>query len=272
MFKVGFLGGGQMAEAIIGGLFENSADMPMEYILYDPDRERRILFSQKYDVTIADSNEAVIKESSMVFIAVKPQVYPDVENILASHYREGQILVSIMAGLSLATIGRKIPKAKIVRLMPNTAMAVGAGVCLYSQNDYLEEKEKQWLFDLLSHIAMVVEIDESKMNAGSAISGSSPAFFYSMIEGLVLGGIEVGLPKKMALALAMQTMYGSAKMLKETAKDPTALRDAVLSPGGTTIEGIRVLEKAGLSSALIEAVAATTEKGEKMGKRKEESE
>ena len=271
MFSLGFLGGGQMAEAILGGLHENASDLDLEFLLYDPERMRRLFFQQQYGATIAEHNAEVVEKASVLFLAVKPQVFPEVEDVLSKNYREGQIIVSIMAGVTMETIGEKIPHAKIIRLMPNTAMAVGAGACLFTANEQVTEKEQDWVKSLLSRLGTVTVLKEAQMNAATAISGSGPAFFYAMIESLVLGGIEVGLPKKTALDLANQTMYGAAKMLKETQKEPTVLRDSVLSPGGTTVEGLRVLENRGFTAALMEAVAATKEKGEQLGKRKDET-
>ncbi|MEG0874143.1 MAG: pyrroline-5-carboxylate reductase [Clostridiales bacterium] len=265
MFSLGFLGGGQMAETIIGGLKEKAAALNLEYLLFDPIRERRTFLHDKYDVSIMESNEDVIKSSSVLFLAVKPQIYPDVEDILAENYRSGQIIISLMAGIPLSTLSRKLPNAKIIRIMPNTAMSVGAGVCLVTANEYVDEKEKQWVVDMLSTLGKVEEIKETIMNGAMAISASGPAFFYTMIESLVLGGIEVGLTKELALSLANQTMLGAAKLLISTDAKPSQLRDAVLSPGGTTIEGVRKLEAGGFRSDIIEAVVATAEKGVALG-------
>ena len=132
----------------------------------------------------------------MVFVAVKPQIFPEIEDEIAANYREGQIILSIMAGIDIATVGKKLPEdAKIVRLMPNTAMGVGAGVCL-SPLRLCNGNRKSWLVDMLSSIAIVEEIPEKMMNGAMAISGSGPAYFYTMIDAMTLGGIEVGIPRK----------------------------------------------------------------------------
>lgn len=267
MFRFGFLGGGLMAEAIIGGLKEKATEYHLEYVLYDPAGHRRLHLKDKYDVEILNSNKSVMDRASVVFVAVKPQVYPEIEDIIAENYREGQIIISMMAGVTLATLEAKLPEAKIVRIMPNTAMSVGAGVCLFTANQKVGEKEKTWLIEVLSTLGLVEEMDESTMDGAMAISGSGPAFFYTMIEGLVLGGIEVGLPKKLAKELAIQTMLGCSQLLLNTGEEPSVLRDNVLSPGGTTIEGVRKLEAGGFRSDLIEAVAATAAKGKAMGKK-----
>lgn len=268
MFKFGFLGGGQMAETIISGLQEKAAAFHLEYVLYEPIAERRSYLKSKYNIELAESNKEVLERASVVFIAVKPQVYPEIADIIADNYREGQIIISIMAGVALENISAKLPKAKIVRIMPNTAMSVGAGVCLFTANENLTEKEKDWLIEVLSSLGLVEEIKESMMDGAMAISASGPAFYYTMVESMVLGGIEVGLPKALALDLAVQTMLGCSKLLLKTQSEPSVLRDNVLSPGGTTIEGIRRLETSGFRGAVIEAVAATAAKGAAMSGKK----
>lgn len=268
MFRFGFLGGGQMAETIIGGLKEKATDFHLEYVLYDPLRERRLYLNDKYDVEILDGNKEVMARSSVVFLAIKPQVYPELETLIAENYRDGQIIISLMAGVDLATLNQSLPAAKIVRIMPNTAMSVGAGVCLFTANDKVTDKEKTWLKDVLATLGLVEEIKESMMDGAMALSASGPAFFYTMIEGLVLGGIEVGLPKSLARDLAVQTMLGCSKLLLKTGAEASVLRDNVLSPGGATIEGVRKLEAGGFRSDLIEAVTATAAKGAALGKKK----
>ncbi len=269
MFRLGFLGGGQMAEMLIGGLREHAVDLQLEYLLYDPLCDRRQYMVNQYSINTAASNAAVMAESSVVFVAVKPQVFPEIEEEIAANYREGQIILSIMAGLDLATVGKKLSKdAKIIRLMPNTAMGVGAGVCLLTANENVTETEKTWVIDMLSTIAMVEDIPEKMMNGAMAISGSGPAYFYTMIEAMTLGGIEVGVPKKLALALATQTMLGAAEMLKSTGEQAGVLRDNVLSPAGTTIEGVRALEAGGFRSDVMEAVRAAWYRAEEIGGKK----
>lgn len=270
MFRLGFLGGGQMAEMMIGGLKDHAADFHLEYLLYDPVCSRRQYMLSEYGVNTAANNAEVLEKSSVVFVAVKPQIFPEIEDEIAANYREGQIILSIMAGIDIATVGKKLPKdAKIVRLMPNTAMGVGAGVCLFTANDYVTETEKSWLVDMLSSIAIVEEIPEKMMNGAMAISGSGPAYFYTMIDAMTLGGIEVGIPKKLALSLATQTMLGAAEMLKTTGESPADLRDSVLSPAGTTIEGVRALESGGFRNDVIEAVHAAWRRAEEIGGKKE---
>lgn len=269
MSHIGFLGGGQMAEMIIGGLKAFATDQDLDYILYDPLPDRRQYMADAYGVVAVESNAAVLAQSSLVFVAVKPQIFPEIERELADNYHQGQILLSIMAGIDLSKVGEVLSEeAKIIRLMPNTAMRVGAGVCLLSANKNVTEEEKQRITVLLSAIAMVKEIPEKMMNGAMAISGSGPAYFYTMMDAMVLGGIEVGVPLALARDLAAQTMLGAAEMIKSTGTSPAVLRDQVLSPAGTTIEGVHALEAGGFRSDVMEAVRAAWRRAEEIGGKK----
>lgn len=269
MYSLGFLGAGQMGSAIMGGMQERSADT--QCLFFDIDQKRIAAVTACCGATAETSMEAVLRRADATIVAVKPQVYPSIAGDIAAGYREGTLLLSIMAGVTLATLGETLPKnAKVIRLMPNTAMAVGEGVCLLAANENVTESEKARISGLLSLLGLVKEIPEKMMNGAMAISGSGPAFFYTMVEAMMLGGIEMGLPKDLALTLTAQTMLGAAKMIRETGESAAVLRDQVLSPAGTTIEGVRVLEAGGFRSDVIEAVAATCRRGEEMGKRKGE--
>jgi pyrroline-5-carboxylate reductase len=268
---LGFLGAGQMGSAIMGGLKERSADT--ECLFFDADQSRSIAVSECYGARAESNIAAVLEHADATIIAVKPQVYPLIAEEIAESYQEGTLLLSIMAGVTLATLCEELPKsAKVIRLMPNTAMSVGEGVCLLSANKNVTEEEKERVKGLLSLLGLVKEISEKNMNGAMAISGSGPAFFYTMAEAMMLGGIETGLPKELALELTAQTMLGAAKMIQETKKSAAVLRDQVLSPAGTTIEGVRVLEAGGFRSDVMGAVEAAYRRGEEMGKRKEEKE
>ena len=268
MMRLGFIGGGQMAEAMIRGLGAHAAAFDIHIIVFDVSAERCDYLRKSYPLTVARSLDEVMQSCDRVVLAVKPQVYPAVAEAVAAGYREGQILLSIMAGLALDTLCEKLPAtAKCVRLMPNLAMAVGQGACLYCDRN-LEENERADTIALLETIAAVWPLAEKQINGASAISGSGPALFYTMLEGLTLGGIAVGLPKDAALAMANQTMLGTALLLRESDAHPAALRDSVLSPGGTTIAAVEVLENAGFRGDLIRAVRAASDRADALGGQK----
>lgn len=265
MYSLGFLGAGQMGSAIIGGLKKRSADT--ECLFFDADSIRSKAVAAQFDAKPEENIAAVLAKADATIIAVKPQVYPQIAAEIATNYQKGTLLLSIMAGVTLATLCATLPAdAKVIRLMPNTAMSVGEGVCLLSANQNVTAAEKQKIHDLLSLLGLVKELPENKMNSGMAVSGSGPAFFYTMAEAMMLGGIQTGLTKKDALQLTAQTMLGAAKLLLETGESASVLRDQVLSPAGTTIEGVRVLEEGGFRSDVIGAVCAAYRRGEEMGK------
>lgn len=264
MKRLGFLGGGHMAAALVEGLSKQK-DEALSLLVYDPDASR-CRHLQQFGVTPAASNGEVIAGSDWLFIAVKPQVYAEVEAEIAAHYRAGQLVISLLAGTTLARIGAQLPAhKKLVRLMPNLAMAVGAGTCLLSANEQVTAEEKSAVKALLATTGLVQELPESSIDAATAIAGSGPAFFYMMIEGLTLGGINMGLPRDTALALANQTMLGTARLLQETGEHPAALRDRVLSPGGATIAGVEQLENGGFRGDLIKAVTAAAKRAADLG-------
>lgn len=267
MYSLGFLGAGQMGSAIMGGLKERSADT--KCLFFDLDQSRAAAVVQSCAAEAKPSIADVLCQADATVIAVKPQVYPSIAREITAAYREGSLVLSIMAGVTLATLGETLPpKAKVIRLMPNTAMAVGAGVCLLAANENVTAEEKERITAILSRLGLVKEIPEKQMNGAMALAGSGPAFFYTMAEGMMLGGIETGLPKELALTLTAQTMLGAAKMLQETEESAAVLRDQVLSPAGATMAGLRVLEAGGFRSDVIEAVAAACRRGEEMGKGK----
>ncbi len=256
-----------MAEALIRGMQENATDLHLEYLLYDPALQRQKILFDKYSIESAQGNDEVMQNASIIFLAVKPQLYPSIKDEVKSYYRDGKILVSIMAGVDLATLGRDLPaNAKIVRLMPNGAMAIGKGICLYCDNGNLTESEKAWLLDLLSSMGMVKELPETQMNAAMSVAACSPAVYYTLLDGMILGGISVGLSKELSLELAAQSMLGSAALLMEKRQHPAVLRDQVLSPAGTTVEAVKVLEGASFRFAIMDAIEAAYLRAEEMAK------
>lgn len=267
MFRLGFIGGGQMAEALIRGMQENASELHLEYLLYDPALQRRRVFFDRYSVESVKGNGEVMLNAAIVFLAVKPQMYPSIQEEIARYYKDGKILVSIMAGVDLDTLGANLPaNAKIVRLMPNGAMAIGKGICLYADNGNLTESERTWILDLLSTMGMVKEMPEGQINAAMSVASCSPAVYYTILDAMILGGIAVGLSKELSLELAAQSMLGSAALLMEKKEHPAILRDQVLSPAGTTIEAVKVLEAAGVRSALIDGVEQAYWRAEEMAK------
>ena len=181
---------------------------------------------------------------------------------------EKTVVMSIVAGLTLASLEKFFQKQPVVRVMPNTPLSVGAGMSAYALNEKAEQADVSFVEKILSACGRAVKVQESMMNAVTGLSGSGPAYGFLMIDALSDGGVMAGLPRDTATLLAAQTMLGAAQMVLATGKHPDVLRDQVTSPAGTTIAGVRVMERGGVRGALIDAVLAATERSEELGKTK----
>ena len=202
--------------------------------------------------------------SEKLVLAVKPHVLKSISATLADSLTEDQLVVSIAAGLSLEYLQDALKTKRVIRVMPNTPSLVGSGASAFAAPDDASPDDVAWVETLMSSVGLVVQVPDYLIHAVTGISGSSPAYAYMMIEALSDGGVARGLPRDIAIKLAAQSLLGSAKMVLETGLHPGELKDRVTSPGGTTIAAIRQLEKAGIRSALIEAVVAAAERSEEL--------
>lgn len=270
MFHLGFLGAGQMGGALLCGLQKQNTDISCCY--YDASEARCKELETIAHITAEKSIEDMMAKADGAVISVKPQVYPAVADVIAEQYQEGQLLLSVMAGITLETLGEKLPSsAKVIRLMPNMAMSVGAGVCLLSANENVTDDEKQWVKEIFSAFGLVKEIPEHLMDAGTAVSGSGPAFFYTMIDAMMLAGVRAGFSRNDAMELAVWSMKGAAELLVQTGSSAAVLRDQMMSAGGTTVEGVCALEKGGFCGDVIDAVTAACDRSRELsegGKKK----
>ncbi|WP_145103737.1 pyrroline-5-carboxylate reductase [Gimesia panareensis] len=266
--KVGFIGAGRMATALAGGLISSgftSADNVCASDTYESAREK---FNQETGADTLTSNITVAEQSDIVILAVKPQQLPGVLQELKGTITHKQLLVSIAAGSPLAlfleTLGDSI---RVIRVMPNTPCLVKQGASAFARGGKATEDDASLVDSLLSTVGIAVEVPESQLDAVTGLSGSGPAYVYQIIEALSDGGVRMGLPRHIATQLAAQTVKGAAEMVLETGEHPGALKDAVTSPGGTTIAGIHALESGGLRSSLMNAVAAATQRSIELGKK-----
>ena len=254
MMKLGFIGAGNMAKAIMGGVLKNEIFKPEEVIasdLYVPGLEAA---KESLGINITTDNKEVAKNSEVLILAVKPQFYAQTIAEIKDAVREDQLIITIAPGKTLAWLEEQFgKKVKIVRTMPNTPALVGEGMTAACPNDAVTEEEKNYALELLSSFGKVEIVPEHLIDAVVAVSGSSPAYIFMMIEAMADGAVAEGMPRSQAYQFAAQAVLGSAKMVLETGKHPGELKDMVCSPAGTTIEAVRVLEKFGLRSAVIEA-------------------
>lgn len=216
--------------------------------------------------TVEQNGEAV-NEAEVAVIAVKPQYVAQVAADLKKTLPKNALVVSIAAGVSLASLAKWLPaKTRIVRVMPNTPCLVGKGASGFSLSPEATAEDEQIVRQILEAVGVALPLPETCLDAVTGLSGAGPAFVYTIIEALSDAGVRVGLPRSAAAELAVSTLAGAAEMVKQTDQHPALLREAVTSPGGATIAGLATLEERGLRSALIEAVRAATERSAEMGR------
>ncbi|MEE0867797.1 MAG: pyrroline-5-carboxylate reductase [Clostridia bacterium] len=265
--KFGFIGTGNMGGALAEAVAEktNGTDI----LVSNRTAEKAQDLSKKIGAQVSD-NETIARKCKYVFLGVKPQMMAQMlENISAilTSRRDDVVLVSMAAGLSCEKISSMAGGGmKVIRIMPNTPVSIGKGIILYCANDRVSADELKEVADSLSPAGLVDLIDESLIDGASAVSGCGPAFVYIFAEALADGAVACGLPRKKAALYAAKMIEGSAALMSESNKHTGELKDAVCSPGGSTIQGVKALEKGGFRSCAINAVAAAYEKTLDLGK------
>ena len=255
--KVGFIGAGNMAGAILRGMTAGGFS-GNDLLVYDTDAAKLAALFEECGVRICDSGTEVAEGADVLLLAVKPQVFPDVLPELAPILRqECPLVISIAAGKTLASIEAFTgPGLPIVRVMPNLNARVGEAMSAFCGNAQVTEEHRGTVRLIFETVGEVMELDERYFSAYSAIAGCSPAFTFLYVDALAGAAVRYGIPKDAALKIAEQAVLGSARLLKESGDHPRALMDAVCSPGGTTIEGVRALVRGGFEAAVQDAVEA----------------
>ncbi|MGI6664346.1 MAG: pyrroline-5-carboxylate reductase [Christensenellaceae bacterium] len=260
-YKIGFIGAGNMAEAIFAGALKKGVVAASQISIYDINLERLASLKNTYKVHTVTGLEPLLHENDILILAVKPHV---AKEILPS-LKTNASIVSIVAGLSYDAIQQLLPQeTKLLRIMPNTPHMVGEGVAAFALPYTLEEKQASSVKMLFEAIGIVISVEERLMDAVTGMSGSGPAYGYLFIEAMADAGVKNGLPRETAYQLAAQTLLGAAKMVLATGEHPGKLKDDVCSPGGTTIAAVSKLEKNGFRNAIIAAVDAATEKSKNL--------
>jgi pyrroline-5-carboxylate reductase len=255
-----------MATALARGFIHAGLVSTADLIGSDPDGLARTAFSRETGATSSASNVDVIRRATVIVLAVKPGQVDGVLGEINSAWTPAHLLVSIAAGVTLTRLESALPgKARVVRVMPNAPAFVGKSASAYSPGTTCQPQDAELTQRLFSSVGLAFALRESLLDAVTGLSGSGPAYAFLMIEALSDGGVAAGLPRDVATCLAAQTLLGSATLLLETGLHPGALKDMVTSPGGTTIEGLRKLEEAGVRGALINAVVAAAEKSKMLG-------
>ena len=264
---LGIIGSGQMATALARGLVRAELLLPDVILASDPVAAARENFERAVPgaTAIAD-NAQVVSQADVVLLAVKPQQMRDVLAGIRDTIRRDALVVSIAAGVTIERLASSLPERhRIVRVMPNTPCLIGRGASAFSLGEHATAQDGDLVARLLSSVGVAFEVTEYQLDAVTGLSGSGPAFVYTMIETLAAGGVAAGLPEELAATLAAQTAAGAADMVLQTGETPAALRARVTSPGGTTLAGLAALEQHGFQQAVVEAVQAATKRSKELG-------
>lgn len=267
--NLGFIGCGNMGQAMIGGVLKAGNFNKESVMVSDPMESNLIQVKNKYNILTSEDNKGVAQFSDILILSVKPNKYAEVIEGIRDSIKDSAVIVSIGAGISIEFVEKAFAKAvKVIRVMPNTPALVGEGMSALSFNKLVSDEEKQQVISIFESFGKAEVIDESLMNAVTAVSGSSPAYVYMFIEALADGAVLAGIPRDKAYKMAAQSVLGSAKMVLETGKHPGELKDNVCSPGGTTIDAVYTLEKNNFRGTVMAAVESCVEKANKMSGKK----
>jgi pyrroline-5-carboxylate reductase len=266
--KIGFIGCGNMAQAMIGGIVKSKLVSSENVIVSNPSNKNLNKVKEQYNIIATNDNKEVAKFSDIVILAVKPYKYFEVIDEIKSYLSSEAIIVTIAAGITLEAMSSVLSDAaKVIRAMPNTPALVSEGMSAICANRNITKEELQEVTNIFESFGEVEILEEKLMDVVPAVSGSSPAYVYMFIEALGDGAVLKGMPRDKAYKMAAQAVLGAAKMVLETGEHPGKLKDNVCSPGGTTIEAVYSLEKNNFRGTVISAMDSCTEKAIEMGKK-----
>lgn len=267
--KIGIIGGGKMGGVILQGMLSQHILAPADIIVADVDRTRLEELKSMHGVMITQDAKEAAKKAHIIILAVKPQTMEAVLGVIAGAITPAKLVISIAAGIPIEFIGKRLKKgAHIIRTMPNTPALVGEGITALAAGSGVTEEEWAVARKIFDAVGLTVVVQEALMDAVTGLSGSGPAYGFTIIEALADGGVQMGLGRDVALKLAAQTLLGAAKLVLVGDKHPGQLKDMVTSPGGTTIAGIRALEAGKIRATLMAAVEAATLRSKELGGRK----
>ena len=264
--RISFIGGGVMAEAMIGGVLDAGLAAPGDVTVGEPVGERRDYLAERYGLAARPDNAGALEAAGMAVLAVKPQTAPELFEELRGFHWGGRTVMSIIAGLRLETLQAGLGTKSVIRVMPNTPAQIGAGMCVWTAAPEVAGEARRAAGRILGTLGEEAYVDDEKLiDMSTALSASGPAFVFTFIEALIDAGVYMGMSRDMARTLAVQTALGSARLVKETGRHPAELSNMVTSPGGTTAEGLRSLEEDGFRAATLRAVIAAYEKSKALG-------
>jgi pyrroline-5-carboxylate reductase len=262
---IAVLGAGQMGEALISGLLRAGVVAPDQIIAAARRGERAEQLTGAYGIDVVSAAAAAGRADTLV-ITVKPQDMGSLLDEISPQVAPGTLVISVAAGITTGFIGRKLPaQTPVVRVMSNTPVLVDEAMSVISPGPHATEEHLRRAEQLLRPVGKVLRIPESQQDAATALSGSGPAYVYFLVEAMVDAGILLGMPRANALEMVKQAVFGAATMLRDSGEHPVLLREAVTSPGGTTINAIRELEKHGVRAAVLAAIEAARDRGRELG-------
>ncbi|HET6880219.1 MAG TPA: pyrroline-5-carboxylate reductase [Pirellulales bacterium] len=265
--RFGFIGAGRMATALAKGFVDRGLATPGQLVASDPVPLAAEQFQRATGGRLLADNLQVAAQADCLFLAVKPQQMGEILAQLAGRLNQRHLVVSVAAGVALSTIRQALGEGpRLVRVMPNTPCLIGQGASAYCLGPGATPDDGQLVGKLLEAVGLALEVNEKLLDAVTGLSGSGPAFVYMIIEAMSDGGVRMGLPRDVALALAAQTVRGAAELVLTSAQHPAVLKDQVASPGGTTIAGLQVLETGAVRGALMAAVEAAARRSAELGK------
>lgn len=264
---IGFIGAGNMAEALIRGLVRGGHVPAARIAASAPRRERLDELKAAYGIDVTSDNREIAKRSGLIVLSIKPQIMDKVLREIGDQVAPGTLVVSIAAGVDTETIEEALAEGvRVIRAMPNTPALVGAGATAISPGKHAGEADLAAAKALFDAVGITVQLEETHLDAVTGLSGSGPAYIFLILEALADAGVKVGLSRRNAQRLAAQTVMGSAKLLLDTDEHPGKLKDMVTSPGGTAIAGLHTLEAGGLRTTLINAVETATKRSRELGR------
>jgi len=270
--KLGFIGGGNMTEALLKGLLTSSSVGPKDVLVSDLLSDRLEYLNKEYKVKITDDSRKLVQKSDILILAVKPQVIGKVLESISDVVDKHKIIISVAAGISINFIEDILDregknKISVIRTMPNTPALVQEGATAICGGGHSSKLDIKIAHHIFKAIGQTVAIEETHMDAVTGLSGSGPAYIFMIIEALSDAGVKVGLSREVSNILTIQTILGSAKLARDGGKHPGELKDMVTSPGGTTISGLHMLEEGGVRTALMNAVERATQRSRELGKK-----
>ncbi|APT91822.1 pyrroline-5-carboxylate reductase [Corynebacterium phocae] len=261
MTNVTIIGAGQIGQSLIAGLSKSGQ---AQITATNRRQERRSELEETYGISTTGDNCAAVKDADVVFLCVKPYQILQVAEEIAGSLPDGAVVVSMAAGIKIDSLRQALGAHPVIRVMPNTPMLVGRGMSIVSPGPDVADTAVDTVRCLLDAVGETVELAESHVNAATALSGSSPAYFYLVAEALIDAGVQLGIPREVAVKLATQAAAGAGEMLVSAGDDPATLRQKVTSPGGTTAAALRELEESGIRGAFFRAAQACADKGEEL--------